>query len=172
MYVHTTHHIHSHTHTDVNLKDMPGSPPAHRKSAQLLNIENMEKQLAIEQRVKTGAENMIRLYSNSKSRQDRKLLNEAQQMLGDSKMKMEVLRMRLLRAQSLVSAQSPSRHVEDGKTKVSSPGDRIALLRYRIDVESRLLQGAKSIMKANPDKKSWQSVSSIPFCELRALASP
>jgi len=131
----------------------------------------MEKQLAIEQRVKTGAENMIRLYSNSKSSKDRKLLSEAQQMLSDSKMKMEVLRMRLLRSQSLVSAQSPSRQVEDGKTRVSSPEDRIALLRYRIDVESRLLQGAKSIMKANPDRKSWQSVSSIPFCEFCCVSS-
>ena len=102
---------------------------------------------------------MIRMYSNSKSKQDRKLLSEAQQMLNDSKTKVEVLRMRLLRAQSLVSVQSPSRQVEDGKSRMSSPEGRVGMLRYRIDVESRLLKGAKSIMKANPDKKSWQSVS-------------
>ena len=102
---------------------------------------------------------MIRMYSNSKSKQDRKLLSEAQQMLNDSKTKVEVLRMRLLRAQSLVSVQSPSRQVEDGKSRMSSPEGRVGMLRYRVDVESRLLKGAKSIMKANPDKKSWQSVS-------------
>ena len=82
-------------------------------------------------------------------------------MLNDSKTKVEVLRMRLLRAQSLVSVQSPSRQVEDGKSR--TPEGRVAMLRYRIDVESRLLKGAKSIMKANPDKKSWQSVSPSIF---------
>lgn len=41
-----------------------------------------------------------------------------------------------------------------------SPEGRVAILRYRIDVESRVMHGAKSIMKANPnDRKMWQTVS-------------
>lgn len=136
---------------------LPGSPPAHRKSAQIQNLENLEKQLAIEQKVKSGAERMIQMYSKSKSRQDRKLFSEAQQMLNDSKTKVEVLKMMVMRLKGQVQAQSPDRHVEDRKNRLSTPEGRISMLRYRIDVESRLLQGAKSIMKANPDRKSWQS---------------
>ena len=40
----------------------------------------LEKQLAIETKVKQGAENMLQMYSSSASK-DRKLLAEAQQML-------------------------------------------------------------------------------------------
>ena len=144
-------HTHTHTHTDCNIGELPGSPPAHRKSSQIMSLENFEKQLAIEQRVKSGAETMIRMYTNSKSRQDRKLLTEAQQMLNDSKTKVEVLKMKILRVRGLVSAQE--KQTEDGK-----PEMRVALLRYRVDVETRLMHGAKSIMKANLDRRSYQSV--------------
>ena len=138
---------------------MPGSPPAHRKSAIFQNLENLDKQLAIEQKVKAGAENMIRMYTNSKSRKERQLFTEAQQMLSDSKQKVEVLKMKILRIKATMHQGSPNRYVEDGKNRATTPEGRIMLLRYRVDVETRLLQGAKSIMKANPDRKSWLSVS-------------
>ncbi len=139
---------------------VPGSPPAHRKSAIFLSLENLEKQLAIEQKVKVGAENMIHVYSNSKSRKDRQLLSEAQQMLSDSRTKVEVLKMKIMRIKATMAAGSPSRQVDEGgRNRLAMPEWRVRQLKYRIEVESRLLQGAKSIMKANPDRKSWNSVS-------------
>lgn len=133
----------------------------------------LEKQLAIEQRVKSGAETMIHVYSGTKSRTDRKLLTDAQQMFSDSKTKVEVLRMKIMKIKGVASSQpSPDRALESSgegacssgssrsKAQFSqSPEGRVSVLRYRIDVETRLMQGAKSIMKANPnDKKSGQTV--------------
>ena len=132
-------------------------------------LDNLEKQLAIEQRVKSGAETMIQVYSGAKNRQDRKLLTEAQQMLSDSKTKVEVLKMKIMKIKGPQS--TPERTAESAvvggeagsRSKaqfVQSPEGRMAILRYRIDVETRLMQGAKSIMKANPnDRKMWQTVS-------------
>lgn len=155
----------------MNLSDLPGSPPAHRKSSQTYTLDNMEKQLAIEQRVKSGAETMILVYSGAKNRHERKLLSEAQQMFTDSKTKVEVLKMKVLKIKGVANAQaSPERTLESAGTGevggrsnaqfFQSPEGRMAILRYRIDVETRLMQGAKSIMKANPsDRKMWQTVS-------------
>jgi protein kinase N len=47
--------------------------------------------------VKAGAENMIAMYSSGASK-DRKLLAEAQQMLSDSKAKIEYIKMRINKA--------------------------------------------------------------------------
>ena len=160
---------------DVNFSDLPGSPPAHRKSSQLQNVTNLEKQLTIEQRVKSGAETMIQMYSSGKNRHDRKLLIEAQQMFSDSKQKVEVLRMKIMKIKGVANTQaSPERTLESSGTGEAgsrskaqyfqSPEGRLAMLRYRIDVETRLMQGAKSIMKANPtDKKLSQTVSFYIF---------
>ena len=172
----------------VLYKDPPGSPQAQRKDAQLQNLAKLEKQLAIEQRVKSAAENMILMYSNSKSRQDRNRLTEAQQLLSDSKTKVEVLRMKIMKIKAVANSQqqSPSdRGLEssggasesggaggDGSqnnvgrpkaTSLQTPEGRINILNYRIDVERRLMKGAASIMMvANPnDKKSGQTVSGI-----------
>lgn len=54
-------------------------------------LENLEKQLNIELKVKQGAENMIQSITGGR---DKKLLSEAQQMLQDSKKKIEYLRMK------------------------------------------------------------------------------
>lgn len=155
----------------AELSELPGSPPAHRKSSQIQNLDNLEKQLAIEQRVKSGAETMIHMYSGAKSRHDRKLLTEADQMFSDSKTKIEVLKMKIMKIKGVASTQaSPERTLESSTTGEAnsrsraqffqSPEGRMAILRYRLDVETRLMHGAKSIMKANPnDRKMWQSVS-------------
>lgn len=55
--------------------------------------------------VKQGAENMISMYSSGSSR-DKKLLAEAQQMLSDAKMKIEIIRMQTLKAAQDASARS------------------------------------------------------------------
>jgi len=55
-------------------------------------MTSLEKQLSIELKVKQGAENMIQSYSSVR---DKKLLADAQQMLQDSKAKIDYLRMRI-----------------------------------------------------------------------------
>ena len=168
-HTHARTHTRTHTRTDVHLGDSPGSPPAHRKSAQIQNLETLEKQLAIEQRVKAGAETMIKVYSRAKSRSDRKMLDDAQQMLNDSRTKVEVLRMSIMKMKAVMNAADAEGQNQKSGVKGAmsqTPETRLSLLRYRVDVESRLMQGAKSIMKANPnDRKSWQSVSVLVlFC--------
>ena len=58
-----------------------------------LRLMSLEKQLNIELKVKQGAENMIQ--SLTSGHRDKKLLQEAQQMLADSRAKIEFLRMRI-----------------------------------------------------------------------------
>lgn len=47
--------------------------------------------------VKQGAENMLKSLANSGHSRDKKLMGEAQQMLQDSKAKIEYLKMRILK---------------------------------------------------------------------------
>lgn len=129
-------------------------------------MDNLSKQLAIEQKVKAGAERMIQVYSNPRNNKDRKLLTEAQQMLSDSRTKIEVYKMKIMKLNSVVSGQSPHKVVDDGKNRVISPETRVMMLRYRIDVESRLLEGAKSYLRVNTGgRKSWQSVSTAVYSD-------
>lgn len=60
-----------------------------------LRLLSLEKQLNIELKVKQGAENMIQ--SLTSGHRDKKLLQEAQQMLDDSRAKIEFLRMRIMK---------------------------------------------------------------------------
>ena len=61
--------------------------------------------------VKQGAENMIAMYSTGSSR-DKKLLAEAQQMLGDAKTKIEIIRMQMLKANQDTSTLGTEGHGE------------------------------------------------------------
>jgi len=63
-------------------------------------IQSLEKQLNIELKVKQGAENMIQQYSNGPTR-DKKLLAEAQQMLADSRNKIEYIKMRIMKVKQV-----------------------------------------------------------------------
>lgn len=64
-------------------------------------LVSLEKQLNIELKVKQGAENMIQSISGGHHSRDKKLLAEAQQMLADSKAKIEFLKMRILKVSSI-----------------------------------------------------------------------
>lgn len=145
---------------DEDMEVTPGSPPLMKKGVSQIKLDQLEKQLSIEMKVKAGAENMIRMYTHSS--RDRKLYNEAQKMLGDSKIKVEVLRMQIMKARTAVS-QSSEQGESESETKGSSillsQEARINMLRYRIGVESSVIQGAKNIMKVNP--KGWQTVGII-----------
>ena len=65
--------------------------------------------------VKQGAENMIQQYSNGPTR-DKKLLAEAQQMLADSKAKIEYIKMRIMKVKQ---SQEEDRGGSESRTKGS-----------------------------------------------------
>ncbi|XP_016352079.1 serine/threonine-protein kinase N2-like [Sinocyclocheilus anshuiensis] len=68
-----------------------------RSSANQDRIKALERQLNIELKVKQGAENMIPIYANGVTK-DKKLLQSAQQMLQDSKTKIDIIRMQIRKA--------------------------------------------------------------------------
>lgn len=72
----------------------------HGQDPRLLSLE---KQLNIELKVKQGAENMIQSITGGPGSRDKKLLAEAQQMLQDSKAKIDYLKMRILKVITLFS---------------------------------------------------------------------
>lgn len=119
-------------------------------------LASLDKQLSIEMKVKQGAENMISMYSSGSSR-DKKLLAEAQQMLSDAKMKIEIIRMQTLKA-----AQDASARSDGQQTEVLSPRElRIEELRHHMKIEAAVMDGAKNAIKLlqngkTQDKKALQ----------------
>ena len=149
-----------------DLSDGAISPSTSHCSGLDAKLNQLQKQLHIENKVKSGAENMIRIYEFGPSK-DRKLLRRAQVLLSDSKKKIEVIRMRIVKVKTQKNNESFEKYdnqlvIESNDTffqqsleKRSIPPaqTRIDKLKYRIDIETRLKAGAETLLKARPVNK-------------------
>uniref|UniRef100_A0A3P8P9L7 protein kinase C n=1 Tax=Astatotilapia calliptera TaxID=8154 RepID=A0A3P8P9L7_ASTCA len=101
----------------------------------------LKRQVDIELKVKQGAENMIQMYSNGSSK-DRKLLAAAQQMLQDSKTKIEFIRMQILKA-----SQASELSFENNDVMGDPLDLRVEELCHHAKIEAAVAEGAKNVMK-------------------------
>ncbi|XP_073397224.1 serine/threonine-protein kinase N3 isoform X2 [Dendrobates tinctorius] len=105
-------------------------------------VEALKRQLHIENKVKQGAENIIQMFSTGASK-DRKLLDTAQQMLQDSRIKTELLRMQIVKL-----TQSPGSASELQDADTLPPLElRLEELRRHLRVEAAVAEGAKNVVK-------------------------
>ena len=144
----------------------------------------MEKQLNIELKVKQGAENMIQSLTAGHQSRDKKLLAEAQQMMDDSRAKIDYLRMRILKIKQnsggVISSGGSCSELDDSNGSATVNGvrsnapfeisleDRVHELRRRLRVEAAVVEGAKNVIRllqSNKavDKKALQEVGTI-YC--------
>lgn len=133
-------------------------------------LMSLEKQLNIEMKVKNGAENMIQSISSGHHGRDKKLLSEAQQMLADSKAKIEFLKLRILKMRQ--NRQMQRANLDNGGVggagedtgKATSLEERVAEMKHRLCIEAAVVEGAKNVIRTLqnskvPDKKALQEVS-------------
>lgn len=114
------------------------------------HLKTLEKQMAIETKVYKGAENMIHMYSASK---DKKMLAEAQQMLDDSKVKIDFLKMAILREQHNAMECDDNHSSKPVVPKLSRLEHRIEEIRHHIEIESRVTEGLNNIRKLLQEKQ-------------------
>ena len=149
----------------------------------LQSLMNLKKQLSKELKAQAGAGKVITAYSITKNKSHLRVLSDAQQKHIESKNKVEVLSMKIMKIKEVLNAlSSPDRTLQslmssdsgvasfDGHSSFCGidfcpqftqlQEDRMDVIRYKIHVETRLMQGAQSLMRVNTNnRKSWLIVS-------------
>ncbi|MFT7817523.1 serine/threonine-protein kinase N2-like [Arapaima gigas] len=111
-------------------------------------VRTLKKQLTVEIKVKQGAENIIQSFTNS-SVKDRKLLSTAQQMLRDSRTKIELIRMQIVKVTQARGGREGGRHSDT----ISPLELRVAELRHHLMIEAAVAEGAKNVLRQLSGRK-------------------